>query len=197
MYTAKATIENYLQVTINSSLNDYIDDCIVAVDNWIDSYTGTTFESSETTKLYDGTGDKEILVDDFTGLTKIQVIDSAGNVAYTMDEASDYYLYPSNTTPKTKIQFNPNGASVSLFPIGYQNVKVYATFGHSASAPKDVELVATMLASNVLRDSQDSAISNFKSEKLGDYAVTLTDIDTVADRLGVKKMLDMYKKYYL
>ena len=100
-YTDKAKLQNYLMICIADGFLAQINAWIEAADRWIDNFTGTTFEKEDTTsKLYDGDGTNEILVDDFTSLTKIEILDREGDVDETLDSSSHWYLYPANKTAK-------------------------------------------------------------------------------------------------
>ncbi|MHA1225125.1 MAG: hypothetical protein ACTSR2_00985 [Candidatus Hodarchaeales archaeon] len=181
-------------VNISDSFATQIDEWISAVSAWIDNFTGTTFETeSDSYKLYDGDGTRELMIDDLVSLTKIEILDEDGNVDETIDSSDEYYLYPANETPKYRIVLNTSNAPIAVFPKGHQNIKVYGDFGYSSSVPEDVRLAATMLVSQIIKDGNLDITGNIKSERLGEYSVTFQDIDKIADRIGVKEILNHYK----
>ncbi|MFW6173526.1 MAG: hypothetical protein ACOC5T_07270 [Elusimicrobiota bacterium] len=191
-YTTKEKIEAYLGETISTTLTDYIQ----AVTNWIDLYTGTTFEAETGTKLYDGLGGKEIITDDFINLTKIEILDRDGDILHTLDSDDDWYLYPANSDVKNRIVINSANAPISVFYKRNQNVKVYADFGYSEDVPDDIALAATILVGNILKDN-DVDLKDKKSEKIGNYSVTYKDIEAVSERLKVNSILDHYKRFLI
>jgi len=194
-YTTKSKIQNYLLIDIDSSFDSQISDWISAVEKWIETYTGRKFEEeSATYKLYDGDGTKELLIDDLISLTKIEILDEDGDVDYTIDDSNEYYLYPANETPKTRIVLNSSNAPVAVFPKGHQNIKVTGSFGYASSVPKDIELVATKLVAGIIEEKQIDIAGEIKSEKLGEYSVTAQDIEKMANHLGVLEILDKYRK---
>jgi hypothetical protein len=196
MYTTEEKIKDYLGIsTLPSPLSSArITEYISAVKSWIDSYCGREFEQeSASSKLYDGDGSNEILVDDILSLTKIEILDENKAVETTITSSDDYYLYPANKTPKTKIIINKHKAGVSRFPIGFQNVKITGTFGYAISVPEDIRLAATKLVSSIIEDKYIQEVGDIKSESLGEYSVTVQDIDKRARTLGVYDILDRYR----
>jgi len=192
-YTQKSFVQNYSMINIASSFESQINKWIEAVSIWIDNYTGTTFESSgDTYRLYDGDGTREALVDEFTAISKIEILDMGGDVDTTLDSTSYWHTYPANKDFKGRIRINASNAPIAIFPRGHQNIKLYATFGHSATVPEGVRLAATMLVTQIIRDSQTQETGKIDSESLGEYSVAFSDINRIADRIGVKDLLDQY-----
>jgi hypothetical protein len=193
-YTTKAQVQNYLLITINSSFDTQITEWITAIKKWIDTYCDRTFEQeSATYKLYDGDGENELLIDDLLTLSKIEILDEDGSVDYTIDDTTEYYLYPANDTPKTSIKLNKYNAPVSVFLKGEQNIKVTGTFGYAATVPEDIRLVATKLVAQIVQDSGTDVTADISAERLGEYSVNFDKIGDMADFLGVKIILDMYR----
>lgn len=193
-YTQRSHIQNYSMINIAESFESQINKWIEAVSTWIDNYTGTTFESSsDTYRLYDGDGTRESLVDEFTAISKVEILDMEGDVDTTLDNTSYWHIYPANKDFKNRIRINPSNAPIAIFPVGHQNVKVYATFGHSATVPEAIRLAATMLVTQIIRDSQTQDTGKIDSESLGEYSVAFSDINRIADRVGVKDLLDQYR----
>lgn len=193
-YTNKARIQNYLMITIDASFATQISEWIDAIEVWINNYCGREFETeSATYKLYDGNGTRELLIDDLLTLTKIETLDEDGDVDDTIDSTNEYYLYPANRTPKYKIRINSFNAPIAVFPRGHQNIKVTGTFGHSVTVPEAIRLVTTKLVAAIIRESQTDVTGELGSQRLGEYSVNLQDVDKIADRLGVKDILDQYR----
>ena len=95
---------------------------------------------------------------------------------------------------KNRIVINAANAPIAVFPKGRQNIKVYADFGYSTEVPKDVQLASTMIVANIIRDGCLDSAGHIDSERLGEYSVSFKDIDSIADRLGVKQLLSPYRK---
>lgn len=197
MYTNKARIQNYLLITIDDSFASQIDEWIEAAQNYIDNYTGITFEeeSGVTYKIYDGDGSRELLIDELITFTKVEILDEDGDINYTIDSSDEYYLYPANKTPKTRIKINPYNAPISYFPEGDQNVKVYGTFGYASSVPEDIRLAATKLVAEIITESNFEVGKEIKSEKLGEYSISYQDVSDMAKNLGINNILDKYVKF--
>ena len=195
-YTDETSILQYLGLSslpsplTSASITAYI----AAVEKWIETYCGREFEQeSASYKLYDGNGEKELLVDDIISLTKIEILDEDGNVDYTLDSSSYYYLYPANKTPKTKIVINGYNAPVGTFLKGNQNIKVTATFGYASTVPADIKLATSKLVAGIIEEKYLSQAGDIKSETLGEYSITVQDIEQSARKLGVMDILDRYR----
>lgn len=181
-------------ITIDSSFDDQINEWIDAVDTYIDNYCNRTFEEeSATYKLYDGSGTSELLIDDLLTLTKIEMLDEDNDVDETLDSEDEYWLYPANKTPKNRIRINTANAPISIFPKGHQNIKVTGKFGQSESVPEDIRLVATKLVAGIISEKNLDIAGEIKSERLGEYSVTLQDVEKQANHLGIKEVLDRYR----
>jgi len=192
MYTDKTSIENYLLTTIQSSFDTQITAWINGVDAWIDTYTGREFESSaDTSRLYDGNGTRTILIDDITALTKIELINKDGTVSDTNSNATDWFLYPENSSFSNKIILNPETADFAIFTRGNQNIKLTATFGVSATVPANIKVAATMLVSGIAQKGMGGG--NIEREQLGDYEVEYADIKGLPNFLDALEILDQYR----
>jgi len=194
-YTTEQKVKNYLGI---SSLPDpltsaALEDFINAVDAFIDNYCNRTFESSDTSKYYDGSGSSELLIDDLISLTKIEILDDDGNVNETIDSSDEYWLYPENKTPKNRIVLNADNAPIAVFPKGNQNIKITGTFGYQSSVPDDIVLAATKLVAGIIEEKYIKDVGSIKSEKLGEYSVTIQDIKETGRNLGVFDILDRYR----
>jgi len=193
-YTSKSRISNYLIVDISDSFNSQITEWIEAIEAWINTYCGREFEQeSATFKLYDGSGSRELLIDDLLTLSKIETLDEDGDVDETLDNTNQYYLYPANKTPKYRIVINSANASIAIFPRGRQNIKITGTFGYSVTIPEDVRLAATKLVAGIIEEKNIDIAGEIKSERLGEYAITVQDVEKMANHLGIKDILNQYR----
>jgi len=193
-YTTEQKVKDYLGITSLPSPLTSISAWISSIESFINNYCNTEFETEPaTTKLYDGTGKRFVLVDNLLTLTKVEILNNDGNVDFTIDATDEYYLYPANKTPKTRIVIESANAPISIFQKGYQNVKVTGTFGHSSSVPKDVELAATKLVAGIMEEKYVKDVGQIKSERLGEYDITVQDIDKMANHLDIYAILDRYR----
>lgn len=195
MYTNKSKISNYLMIDINASFDSQINNWISGIEAYINNYCGCEFETeSASNKLYDGNGTREILIDELLTLTKIEILDEDGNVDYTLDNDDYYWLYPANDTPKKRIVINSANAPIGWFSKGNQNVKITGNFGYSSSVPTDIELIATKLVAGIIGEKNLDIAGEIKSEKLGEYAVSMQDISKMANHLEIIEVMNKYRK---
>ena len=196
-YTTKAKVENYLALTIDNPLNEQIDEWIKAVSNWINNYTGRTFEAAgeATVMKYDGNGEIRLPIDDCTEITKL-VIDEQEI------SSDDYYLYPANEPVKTSIELKqgiPRNSrfteqAIFVFEKGQQNVEVTAKFGWNETPP-DIALAATKLMGGIVKEAVgDHDVKELTSEALGDYRASYAGIADIAHALKVQELLAPYLK---
>ena len=115
---AKYSSESIIEAKIKRPLTDEekvnIDNTIEAISNsvsaflnryWNDiDYTEET-PPEETVRYYDGNGFRELFINDtdFKSISKIELLDSEGEVYETITEADDMILYPLNITYKNSI----------------------------------------------------------------------------------------------
>ena len=193
-YTNKSRLQNYLTINISDTFNSQITEWIEAIEAWINTYCGREFDQeSATSKLYDGSGSRELLIDDLLTLTKIETLDESGNVDETLSNENQYYLYPANKTPKYRIVINSANAPIAIFPSGRQNIKITGTFGYSATVPEDVRLAATKLVAGIIEEKNLDIAGEIKSERLGEYSITVQDVEKMANHLGIKDILNQYR----
>ena len=196
MYTTEEKIESYLMITIDQSQSDEVDNWIIAVSNWIENYTGRTFEASTETKYFDGSGSRELYIDSVISITTLQTLNTDGTVSTTLTEGhdDDYLLYPLNESPKHIIKLVIS-SSIAVFPSGLKRVKITGNFGQASSVPADVELAATMLVGKIIGKGLKGGET--KGQSLGDFSVSYEDVNESADSLGIKNILDKYRKIEL
>ncbi len=190
--TDKDTIEKFLVTDIDATYDTFVTFIIGAVKNYIEKYTGKEFEGTTEARYFDGNGKRELVVDEFTTLTAVNVLDTYGNNEYALTEgqAADYITYPYNGTPKFKLIL-VSTATVGSFLKGHKRVKITGTWGEATTVPNDIKLAATMLAGQIVKEGRDGG--KIQSESLGDYSVTFASVEATADRIGVKNILDRYK----
>jgi len=188
-YSTKSKIENYLQVNIDDSIASFVEDWINWVTRYIDNYTGTTFESATETKYYDTRGTTRLFIDDCISVSSVQFLRYNGSVEASLTENTDYWLYPLNRTTKNEIRLNPYG-KYSRFYSGSKRLKVTGNFGVSSSVPPDIEMVATQMVGDIIKQSSGEA-KVVTAETLGDRSVTYEKAESFI--VPYQKILDLYR----
>lgn len=212
-YTTRDKVEKYLNADL-SGVSGAVTDWIASIAAWIDKYCGKSFETSATTKYYDGNGRNRILIDSFIGTpTSVLLLNTDGSTRFTLTEGAgnDYVAYPLNATEKNEIVIMP-GSPVRRFSRAFfedildddesndpafterRVLAVTASFGASTLVPADIELAATKLVAKIAEKRLKGSDGSIKSEKLGDYAISFGDIDDGAEALGVYNILDQWRE---
>ena len=188
-YTTESKLEQYLQIDIDDSIAAYVVDWINWVTRYIDNYCNTTFEPTVTTKYYDTRGESRLFIDDCTAITSLEFLDEDGDNYATLTENSDFWLYPLNKTTKNEVRLDPYG-TYSNFLTGSKRLKITGTFGVAATVPPDIEMVATQMVADIIRQASGEARDK-KAESLGDRSVTYEDIENFI--VPYKAILDYYR----
>lgn len=184
-YTTREEIENYLLITIDPGFYTQIRDWAIQVEAYIDLKTGRNFKADATAaaRLFDGDGSQSILIDDCVSIDEVKV---DGEVV----SSDDYYLYPSNETPKTKIVL-----ASGRFAAGRQNVKITAKWGYSVEVPDDIRAVATAFVAGIINFSDRSnSVGEVQSMTIGRYSVTYKTDQQKEDLERIDEALAMRKK---
>ena len=191
-YTTKAKVENMFGITFPASWNTQVVTAIAAVKQWIDKYCNKTFEAVSETRYYDGSGKNELIIDAFTSIVSVEILNDDGTTydTLTAGQANDYITAPYNTSEKYILKLTGNGFW-GTFSKRANSVKVTGVFGASVTCPESIEIVATKLVGQMF--NENAGEGNLTSVKLGDYAATYGSIDEKADALGVYNVLDQYR----
>lgn len=187
-YTTKLAVENYLLTDIDPSFDEQIDEWISAVETYIEHETGREFGIAEdpadpTDHVYDGDGTDTLTIDPADAVESIKLSPTGAAIA-----ADQYYLYPANKTPKTKIKMRG-----MVFPKGNQNIVVNANYG-LAQVPADIKFAATILVAGIVNNSA-STDGEVSSYSIGPYSVTFKDEQQLKDFTKVSDILAYNKKY--
>lgn len=198
-YTDQSRVEAYLKRTLSAEESVLLQPIIEYVSKIIEVYTNRAWNGCQeddddenviaTARLFDGNGECEIYIDDFSDLEKIELLDSQGSVFETIDDEADYLLYPANGTVFDDIYFRGR-----RFPRGRGNIRVTAKFS-SGNVPDGVIVVATAMVCNNLSSSNDNGL---KQESIEGYSRTfLTPSDYISQNETLLGNLDIYKKVLL
>ena len=191
-YTSIAQIQNYLLTDIDLAFQPQVLSWIEQVENYIDQQTDRNFiaDSVASIKSYDGNGSDELAIDDCVAVTKVEIYDTEGNVVLdTLVAGTDYFLEPSNETPKQTIKLYGY-----RFTKGIQNIKVTAKWGYSVAVPASIMHAATVLVANII-DFGNQADGEIQSLSVGSYNVSFKDQSKRDDFERIPEILDSYKKY--
>jgi len=204
MYTDRPTINKYTGQNLDASYDNFLNVAIKAVQDYIDSACSSsggyrTFEKSDVeTRKFDGNEGMDLEIDDLYSLTSLKVDGIA------LIENEDFFLYPANDTPKTKIQLCQDyqasglnnsrmsvaGKSRYIFNRGQQNVEVTGKFYYDDEVPETIKLVATRLVAGLITGNSDVK----KSESFDDYSVSYSDVEKLSNQLGINDLLAPYMR---
>ena len=168
MYTTQALVEAYLKRSLTAAEIVILDDTIEYISDVIKNYCnrdwssiaideGYEDEEDPTARVFDGNNRRELFIDDCQDITKIEILDSDGNVSSTYSTVTGWITYPLNKDIVESIVIRN-----AIFPIGRANIRVTANFG-SGVVPSAVKMVCTAIVGDFLADSGDED-DDFKKE---------------------------------
>lgn len=185
-YTSKPLIEAYLQRDLESAEIALLPTLLPAIGKWIDMKTGSHFGEAESeTRYYEGGGDA-IEIDPATEITAITSVTDEADVDYTYTINTEYLLYPQNETVKTEIR-----RRYGTFPSGMNRIAVTAKFSEYADGeiPQDIEMVATVIASDFLEASKQAKTANVDSESIEGYSIKYRAINETINKIALEDPL--------
>lgn len=162
-YTTVENIESYLLIEIEAAFEPEIVQWIEAISLYMDFLANRTLMAGAVDEIYkfDGIGGSQLSVADIQSITSV-VVDGV-TIA-----TENYYLYPSNSTPKSRIVLQNTS-----FINGRQNISITGKFGQYADGalPADLTLAATILTAGVVNHGQAKG-RKVQSETIGRYSVS-------------------------
>ena len=178
----------------DASFEDRLDEWIAYIEKYIENATGRVFiaDTSASAKVFDGENTKEFYIPECVEITKVEVDDDDDGV-FEEIVAADYFKYPANETPYTRIKISD--LSDDYFSEGEQNVKITAKWGYSVACPYDIQFAAMILVAGIINSYNvvdDNA--NVKSESIGNYSVSYGDRAGWQDFKRAQEILRSYKK---
>lgn len=196
MYSTQDRVEAYLERELTEHEVTMVDEAISKISDFINTYTNREWlsidieddeiEEEVSDRYFDGTGSKELYINDFSILDSVTILDSQGGIILSFELATDWILYPLNKGIKQSI-FLRN----YHFPVGQSNVKVSALWG-GGNVPDGVVSVCTALVANFL---QGIGEASFQRESIEGYSYELGGLSNKDQDLV--KGLDVYKKFIL
>jgi hypothetical protein len=195
-YTDQDHVVNYIKRELTDGEVNLLPAMIKQVSLYIDNYTTRSWkdidakeDTAKTDRYFDGSGQKELDVDNFRDLEYIKILDSDGNEfdSYGPSDLSNVIQYPLNNDAKTSVYLISG-----RFPSYHKCVKINARFD-SGDVPEDVIMVATSMVAKLLSKMGDDMRGNVKGKKLGDFSVTYGEVQNIANQMQVEvSMLDQY-----
>ncbi|MFZ2152286.1 MAG: hypothetical protein WAV09_04220 [Minisyncoccia bacterium] len=193
-YTNKTEIENYLLIDIDASFWTQVERWIEDIETYIDQKTGRNFiaDSVASAHKYDGDNTSTLLIEDCVEVTEVKIGTDTPLVVDESGEDDEYFVYPANMLPKTKIRLT--GGYFPKWPP--QTVSIKAKWGYSAAVPADIRNAATILVAGIINYSLN-ADGEVKSMSIGRYTVTYKDEKQWQDFDRMEEVFKSYIKYTL
>ncbi len=168
MYTTTAKITDKLGTSLTTAQSNYFTNVLnAAIDATINRITGTAFGSTTSTSIYvDGSDSSLLIIPTMHDITAVAKLDD-NTSTYIALPVADYRTYPQGDLNKYAIR-NINGT----WSDGLENYKITGKLGF-AEIPADIIDIATTMAI----DSLGGNANNYKSERVGDWAVTYADTE--------------------
>jgi hypothetical protein len=205
-YTTQSKVASFLQRKLTSDeeaifdminenisqvINQYLNRDYNSIQEPTEDLPEDTFdEPTSSVRLFDGNNGKELLINDFVSVSKIELLDSQGEVSLTITSDSDFIKYPLNASIYESI-FLRN----YKFPdTGAANVQITAVFS-SGDVPSAVIAVATALVANFLQEVPNM-VGGYKQESIEGYSYSIkTASDNNSEKYLLLHSLDGLKKY--
>ena len=197
-YTTEAKVNTFLNTTVTAGV---LDDIILAVQKFIEEYTGRNFkaDSEASARLYDGNDSQELVIDDCIEVSTVEVGNNNYGDTFTTIGTSGtdrYYTLPNNNdvdgVPIRKLHLRSR-----TFLSGFQNHRITAKWGYSENVPDDVSHVATVLVSSIYKFGRSGAVGGVKTRKIDKYTITFGNDNDLAEFNRALEILDNYKKFEL
>lgn len=184
MYTTTSYIEAKLGRSLTTAQANYFNTVLDnKIDTTINKMTRSVFGSLTPTTVYvDGTGTGLLIIPTMNNITAVAKDDNNSGT-YTDLAADTYRVLPLAEVNKYAIR-----VTTGTWFIGTENYKITGILGYE-DIPADIIDVATSMAI----DSLTNNITNYKSERVGDWAVTYADVNKTlsADQMQI---FDNYKR---
>lgn len=198
-YTTEEKIEAYLggiAITTGGAAN-----FILATQKLIEQLTNRIFKADGTAvaRLYDGNDRQDLLIDDCTEITKVEVGNDMWGDTFTEilnSGINRYYALPNNYAVD-EVPINKIGLRSQIWIGGNANHRITAKWGFSTNVPDDISFAATVIAAGMYNQNRGENTGAIKSEKIGEYQVTYADEGGLNDFKLAMQILQGYKKYLL
>lgn len=130
------------------------------IDRFVGREPGTFAAAAAAARVFDGSGCRELWVDEMAAVPVLVEVDETGDLSYVTWAASDYVAWPYNATllsrPYLRLdvdQMNGNKTVWYPFPRG---VRVTARWGYSLIVPDDVKQAALVQVARAFKRAQQA-----------------------------------------
>lgn len=192
MYTNQTMVEDVLQRNLTDHEERILESAIESVSNSINAYTGRKwFDLDETTadeetRYFDGSGKREIFIDDHTSISRLRFLDSLGTVTVTVPTTS-YVSRPQNTTWKNSVWLRDR-----RFPSIKSSVEVTGVF-YTGQVPVEVQMATATLVGHFFASSRN--VGYFKKESIEGYSYEiLTGDEKTSQDKAIFDKIDYWRK---
>ncbi len=190
-YTTHTKVEDFLRATIDYNL----DDLILGVQEYIEGYTGKSFSTlcdTATARLFNGSGTNELLINDCTEITKVELGDDyfANSFTEVLSTGTDRYLLSPNNYSEKGVPIDKIILTENIFGKGIQNHRITAKWGYSTNPPADIVIIATILVAGMY--NAKNSVNGLNSETIGSYSVSFNNQEQLN---AYKKALDILSRY--
>jgi len=177
-YTTQADIEAQIKRVLTANELVMLPSWLAAVKAYIDSYTGSSFDTtpSLSTMYYPG-GSKIIDIDPCTDISSVKLLDSSLTEVDTYILHEQYEALPQNDDIKTWLE-----SRSGCFPAGLARIAVTAKFSLGA-LPDDIKFVATTLVSGMVVEGMNGKLM---SEGIEGYSRAFA-VSLASGELSTKK----------
>jgi hypothetical protein len=176
---------------ITDSADDTIlENVIEAASRAIDSDCNTRFYAGNETRYYTADAHGVVTVDDLLSVSALATDDALDGTYSTTWAATDYQLYPFNSTPYREIRVKPMGTR--LFPISaYRGlIKVTGSFGYSSTTPDAINEACLILSARYFK-RKDAIFGILGTPELG----TIQIMGELKKDSEYQKALQKVKRY--
>lgn len=196
LYTNQANIEKTLKRSLTAEEIEVIPNLIEAASSVVSGYLNRVYNDIDelnpaaSARLYDGNRQRELFIDDFQSISKVELLDSDGDIIDNADTASEWITYPLNTTPKNSIVLRS-----SNFPLGNATVRVTGVFT-SGALPTAVTNAVSLLVINGL--NQPDTNGTITKESIEGYSYELKSAGQLTEEQAlILKSIDRFRKIEL
>lgn len=179
-YTTIAKVEGQLQSDITDSQEPLVTAIIESVSQFIEEYTGRSFVATTLSKKYYPSSGNLLLVDPILTITSVTLQDD------------DIDFTAIGNAPHQQIRITPGYNSIN----SKNHVEPYivtGSFGSTTTAPKGIELAATLLVADAVKEMEHNHGGGYSAETIGPYSYKKGDRQS-SNQLNAMTLLAPYRK---
>jgi hypothetical protein len=190
MIASLSEYKEFLEIPIsNPNEDDFLQDLIDEVEEWLKTYLGRELESAEYIEKYDGDGTKELITKQspITEFTKLEIYSGFLNGSEIWNEWTQGIHFNRMVIKDVLLYIDG-----TVFPKGIQNIRLTYTAGYT-SIPKEIKLRAKELLVIVYNETRGMrSIGVSSTTKSGGGINDIISIDSQAVNAVLRK-LDSYR----